>query len=425
MLTKLKNITNTEDKKRLLSNFLSLATLQGVNYILPLITFPYLVRVLGVKYFGLLAFATAIITYFNIITDYGFNLTATREISIYRENKEKVNEIFSSVMIIKFILMIISFILLCILVFSFDKFKTYYEVYFLTFGMVVGQVLFPQWFFQGMEKMKYITFLNILAKIIFTIAIFIFIKSQDDFWKVPLINSLGFIISGIIGLWIIKKEFNITFKLPTINNIITTLKDGWHVFISRVFISGFTNTNTFIIGVFFDNKIVGYYSIAEKLLSIIKSFLGIVSQTLFPYISKLINENKSKALNIIFKKIFKKFIPFLVVILMIGYIVAPYVIALFVQDADLTIKIFRIFLIIPLIMFISMILGQQILLPLRHMKIFLNSLIIMSTIHILLLYPVIKLFGIMGVVWLVVFTESAIMIYRAIGVYNLKKKGLL
>ena len=286
MIKRIKNVVNTENKKRLLSNFVSLSVLQGANYILPLITLPYLVRVLGVEYFGLLAFATATVMYFQILTDYGFNLTATREISIHRDNKEKVIEIFSSVMIIKFLLMFVSFFLLSILVFSFEKFSKDALVYFLTFGTVVGQVLFPVWFFQGMERMKYITYLNILSKVIFTIAIFVFVKEQSDFYLVPLLTSIGFLVAGIWSLYLIKKEFGVGFEVQTIDTIKHHLVEGWDIFVSMVFSSMYRSSNIIILGLLTNNTIVGYYSIAEKVVKTLQSLQDVVGNTLFPYLSK-------------------------------------------------------------------------------------------------------------------------------------------
>ena len=286
MINKLKNKFKSEDNKRLLSNFISLSVLQGANYILPLITLPYLVRVLGVEYFGLLAFATAVVAYFAILTDYGFNLTATREVSIHRNNKEKIIEIFSSVMTIKVLLMFLSFFLLSILVFSFVKFSQHWEVYFLTFGTVVGQVLFPVWFFQGMERMKYITYLNILAKSIFTVAIFVFVHEQSDFWIVPLLTSVGFIVAGIWSLYLVKKEFHVSFTFQKVETIKFYLVDGWHVFISRIYVSIYTTTNTVLLGLFTNNTAVGYYSIAEKIVVAIGGLFEPVNQTIYPYLAK-------------------------------------------------------------------------------------------------------------------------------------------
>jgi len=294
MINKIKSLTNTEDKKRLMSNFFSLSVLQGANYILPLITLPYLVRVLGVEYFGLLAFATATVTYFSILTDYGFNLTATREISIHRDNKAKVIEIFSSVMSIKVILMFVSFLLLAILVFSFDKFSKDWLVYFLTFGTVVGQVLFPVWFFQGMERMKYITYLNILSKVIFTIAIFVFVQEQSDFYLVPLLTSIGFLVAGIWSLYLVKKEFTISFQLQTHLTIKKYFIDGWDVFVSRIFVSLYTTINIFLLGLFTNNTLVGYYAIAEKIVNAAGGLFTPANQTIYPYMAKMYETQKEK-----------------------------------------------------------------------------------------------------------------------------------
>ena len=277
---------SVNELKRLKSNFLALSFLQATNYLLPLITLPYLIQVLGIEYFGLLAFATAVIAYFAILTDYGFNLTATKEISLHREDKNKIIEIYSSVMSIKFILLIISFLILCTLVFTFQRLAEHWEIYLLTFGSVLGQVLFPIWVFQGMEKMKYITYLNIVSKLIFTIAIFVFVQQQSDVYLVPLFFSLGSIIAGLLSLYLIKQDFNIKFQLQKQETLKFYLIDGWHVFLSRFYVSLYTTTNVLLLGLFTNNLAVGYYSIIERIVLAIGGMFQPLNQTIYPYLVK-------------------------------------------------------------------------------------------------------------------------------------------
>jgi len=299
------NLISNSDKKRLIANFFSLSVLQGADYILPLITFPYLVRVLGVGNFGLLAFATATIAYFKFLTDYGFDLTATREISIYRENKEKVIEIFSSVIIIKFVLMIVSFLFLIVLVCSFEKFSKDAHVYFLTFGTVIGQTLFPVWFFQGMEKMKYLTFLNILSKTIFTFAIFIFVQDQNDYYRVPLLNSIGFMIAGFFSIIIIKKNFGVFFKFQSFLTIKKYFLSGWNVFIINFLPSVYINFSTMFLGFFASTETVGLYALSTKIVEILNKFIYVIRNVTYPYFAKnLKNFSKISKVTVIIGALF-------------------------------------------------------------------------------------------------------------------------
>ncbi len=315
MIKRIKSLTNTEDKKRLMSNFFSLSVLQAFTYILPLLTLPYLVRVLGVESFGLVMFAQAFIMFFAILVDYGFNLSATREISIHRDDKEKITEIFSSVMSIKFIIMGVSFIILSIVVFSFEKFSSHWELYYLTFLMVIGQALFPIWYFQGLERMKYITIVNITSKLIFTIAIFVFIQNEDDYILVPLLNGFGFILSGIIAQYIIFNKFNQTFKFNSLK-LKEHFKNGFHVFLSISSSTVLSATPILLIGTFLDYTMAGYYSAFEKLVSAIKSFFYIINQTFFPRLSKIFTENQSK-----YKALWKKLSIFTIAASILVYIV--------------------------------------------------------------------------------------------------------
>jgi len=409
------------DKKRLLENFFSLSVLQGANYILPLITLPYLVRVLGPEKFGLIAFAQAFIQYFNILTDYGFNLSATREISIHRENKEKVSEIFSSVMIIKLGLLVLSFLIMTIIVFSFEKFRKDWLVYYLTFGMVIGQVLFPVWFFQGMERMKYITILNITAKLIFTVFIFVFVHGVSDYIYVPLLNSLGFCIAGVLALWIVFKNFDLSFRIPRLITIKHQLKEGWYIFISTVAISLYTISNTFILGLFTNNTIVGYYSAAEKLIKAAQGLLTPVSRTIYPYISKLVKESKERGLQFIQKVIFLiGGISFLLSVSM--FIFADLIVKLLLGNQYTeSVVVLKILSFLPFIIALSNIFGIQTMLTFNYKEAFSKILISASIINILLAFVLVPLYQHVGISFAVLISE--IFVTVSMFVY-LQKKGI-
>lgn len=384
MINIIRNFYNTPDKKRIIENFISLSSLQAVDYILPLITLPYLLRVLGPEKYGLVSFAYAFILYFSLICDYGFNLSATREISINRENAVKKNEIFSSVMFVKLILMISGFVLMNMIVFSFVKFSTDWQVYLLSFGIVIGNMLFPLWFFQGIEKMKYITILNIIAKIIFTICIFIFIKKEGDYLLVPMLNSLGFIISGILGLFVVFSKFKIKMICPNKILIKHQFIEGWHVFISTISISLYTVSNTFILGLFTNNIIVGYFSVAEKITKAAQGIFTPISQAVYPYISKLVAESKEKAM-IFIKKIIMIMGGLAALISLFLLLFANPIIILLSGNQYLpAINVLRILAFLPLLIALSNIFGIQIMLNFGLKKSFSRILIGAGLVNIIL-----------------------------------------
>ncbi len=409
-VSKKKNFLKKTENKRLFKNIFSLSVLQAANYILPLITVPYLVRVLGPDYFGLIAFATATTSYFVILTDYGFNLSATRKVSIHREDQDKINEIFSSVMLIKSGLMLLSILLFSVLIFSFDKFYTHWELYLICFGSVIGQYLFPVWLFQGMERMKYITYLNVFAKLIFTLCIFAFVKSQSDYLLVPLFTAFGFIISGILSLIIAIKVFNIRLYLESIQTIKEQLFEGWHVFVSKVSISVYTISTIFILGLLTNNTIVGYYAAADKIIQAVKGLYAPISQAMYPYVSKKMHENKQSGMRFIEKSGMLICLVMLLISTILFLFSEKICLVFLGEEFQPSIILLRVMAFLPFIISISNILAIQGLYNLGKASLVSKYVGIIALLHIFVASIFIFYFGILGAVIGILFTEILVTI---------------
>lgn len=410
-------------KKRLFSNFFSLTILQIVNYALPLLTLPYLVRVLNVETYGLVMFAQSFILFFNILVDFGFNLSATKDVSIYRDDKDKLTEVYSSVIIIKCLLILVSLVLLTLIISFSGKFSENKSIYYLSFLWVVGQALFPVWYFQGIEKMKYITIVNIVAKFLFTSCIFVFVKENSDYLLVPLFNGLGLVIAALIALWIIHVSLKQKISWQKFSTLWFYFKQSSVFFLSRASLSMYTSANSFVLGLFSSNAIVGYYAIADQLYKALQAFYTPLSQVLYPYIAKEKNIG-------LFKKIFKLSVILNVIgIFILFFIVKDVFELLFTQKIGMeSITVFNIFLVASLIVVPSILLGYPFLGALGYSKEANLSVIYASILHVLglvllILFHQITLYS---VAYMVLVTEFFVFFYRIMKIrgYKLWQKQL-
>lgn len=287
----IKQLFNTDDKRRLISNFFSLVVLRGFQFLIPLVTLPYLVRIVGIEKFGLINFALSLGLYFGAIIQFGFGVTATREIARNRSNPIEVARIYSSTLMASVLLALICMVLYVFIVCLFDQFNQYLNLYLSTLAFIVFQNLFPIWFFQGMERMKYITYLTLLSNVAFLVLLFIFVKEESDFLFVPLFRGGAAFLIFIFSVLVIKQEFNIQFKIPFWSEIKYALKEGRHAFVSQLAPNLYNNSAVFMLGLFTDNLIVGLYTAATKVIDAVISFGYILSNTFLPYLSRNIKQH--------------------------------------------------------------------------------------------------------------------------------------
>jgi polysaccharide transporter, PST family len=283
--------------RKVIGNFLSLSIVQFANYMAPLILIPYLTRVLGLSRFGLVELARAVSVYFLILTDYGFSLSATRKISVHRDDPKKVSEAFSSVILLKGMLVLLGAGILSTVVFALPRLRADWPVYYLSFASVFGMWLFPVWLFQGLERMKPIAAITVAAKLLVIVSTVLVVRNPEDYLYVPLLHSAGTIFIGLAGLTVALRIFPVRFHLPSVDVLKREFLDGWHLFLSRMATTLYRTSNIVILGLFTDHVYVAYYAAGEKIVwAAADGLLVPLSQAVFPHIGRLASQSRQAAL---------------------------------------------------------------------------------------------------------------------------------
>jgi PST family polysaccharide transporter len=386
-----------------------LVFLQLFNYIFPFLTLPYLATVLGPEKVGLLAFSSSTIAFFTLITDYGFNLSATRQISLSKTDSNKINKIFSVVLIIKLLLLLLSFLLLIILINSSNIFKNNEKLFLISFTLVIGQVLNPVWLYQGLSKAKSILVLGLLSNFIIAVGIFFFVNDVSDFLRVPLLTGFGTIFTGILSLILARKTFGIRLSLPKFNEIKFSLLDGFDVFLSSISISLYTIASTFLLGLVTNNFVsVANFSYANKIVQILRRGYSGFSQFLFPLMSQKMQIQNIEKKNFALKLgiIISSFMFFICLALFFSSRLI--VVSLFGNEFEGAIGLLKIMSFIPFFISISNFIGLQLMINLGLQKDFRNIIFKTSIFGLALIFILGSLYQDFGVAYASLIVEILI-----------------
>lgn len=370
-------LENNKTAKTLFANFTYLSILEIIGLLLPLISYPYVIRTVGADNYGVVVFCQAIIAYVVIIINFGYNVSATRKISENRTNVFKIREIYSSIVYQKLLIFAICLVSgLFVLIFL----KYDYSVILLGFiGLCIQEVFFPTWLFQGLERMKFITIITFVAKCSCLILIFLFVHDKKDYACIPVLYSIGGFFTSVLSVIILKKKFDIYFVKVSKYRMKEDFLESLPFFTSRLSAIVMERGNVLVIGTFFSYDMVAIYDLCAKIVSILKTPFSLVAQVIYP------NVAKSKNMLLV-KKSIKIVLLFGAFVCLFVYLFAPNIILLLSDTSMLgAVSILKIMVLYVPIVGISYLFGASVLVVKGYSREYNLSVVYSVLLYILML----------------------------------------
>lgn len=259
----------------------------------PLITFPYLARILGPEHIGALNFAESIAKYFVMLAALGIPIYGVREIAKLQTNKKVLSKLFTEVFLINFICTL--FLTFCFLgaIFYVKELANDKLLFYWTLVYFFLQIFYLEWFFNGMSQFKYIAGRQIVIRFFFIGSVFVLIHTAQDYIKYMQMQVLLSIIIASINVYYLFKFIKIDKELVTSLNLKQHIKPILYLFLTIFSISIYFSLDTILLGFLADNESVGYYSSALKLNKLIIAVLGAITIAVFPSLVKLYNDGET------------------------------------------------------------------------------------------------------------------------------------
>ena len=274
-----------KELKTLFSNTLMLYIMQISAYVFPLITFPWLTRALGPEKYGVMNVANAIIVYFQLFVDFGFLLSATRECSIHRDDKSKLQNIVSSVVQAKLIISLVGLAVMLLLTCFIGEFRNNAFYLILAYLSVFFSVFVPDYLFRGVEKMHTITYRSIISRALYTALVILFVRMPEDYLLVPIFNAASNLFIVVWSWALVVKKFKIKYKVVSFKETFKAMKQSSIFFASRIASTVYSASNVFILGMVFgtNSPDMGQFTAANNLVTNGRSMFSPIADSLYPY----------------------------------------------------------------------------------------------------------------------------------------------
>jgi len=414
--------------KRFAINVASLFSVHAANMLLPLLTVPYVVRIIGPERLGLLNFSQAYVAYFTLLINYGFDTAAVRSIAADRNNKALINRIFSEVIVGKALLWVLSTVIFSIVSFSVPEFKEHLVLHVCTYLSCVGIVLFPVWLYQAMEDLGRVAVFNLVVKLLFTLTVFLVIRQPNDYVYQNLSLSLAQVLISVVAFRTAIRRFDITFSWPALSALAERFRDNRILFFTSVVATIYAGSNIFLLGLFSTAFSVGIFSAGTRIVGIVQAFVSLaLNQAFFPIVASAFGQGREKGLRVVQTVFF----PVTVLMLLLSaaiWLIAPYFIQLFYgskfQEAIL---VLRIVALLPITLGLNNLLGVHTMLSLKMDKPFFRITAAGSVISLSLNALLIQRYSHVGVACSWVITEAFVTLgfyvylrYKGVQVIQLK-----
>lgn len=377
MIKKIREQINTH--RVVFENLSYITLLQLILVLAPLVTFPYLVNTIGKELYGWVITSEVLAGYGTIVVNFGTDRICSKYVSIHRDNVNKLSEIVSSVLVARTFLFMASFAIYIVIVMMIPSYSEHLLLFVFAFGINFNEWLFPQFFFQGIEKMKYTSLLNIGIKVVFITLIFLVIKKPSDYVFVPLLYAIGFLLGGLSSLYIIFYKMKIRFMKPSKRQMLFYLKESGWLFSTDVICTIKDKFNYFFLGAASMGNVV-IYDLGSKITVLLTKPGTILATVFFPRFAK--NRDPKQ-----FVKVLMVLASFVLLLVIVVNIFMSQIAWLMLHE-EIDLLPLRIFSLAPLFLTISSFVMSNLIIAFGYNKYALYSILVTVAGYLIILFTI-------------------------------------